>query len=227
MGWFVHVFIRGNPLCRGTLQQPPDLVAPDVLEADSTKVHDEDLGWDTGEYADPNTLGESPVPKRLPKAKIMTDIETPIPSSRDRLMGEVVQGAGDGESIDFSAMTILARGCDPQMALRASKVMPALLGDVEFVSCTDDDDFVAKLRQRRWSVVFFAPGACRYSAARMPIPGGRAHTTGWGLAEYRALVRHHQGDEIPIVETTDEREIVPRLMQALLQSRDKASPDGC
>jgi hypothetical protein len=142
-------------------------------------------------------------------------------------MAEVVNGADDGKSVDFSTKSILARGCDPQMAHRASKVMPALLGDVEFVSCTNDDDFVAKLRERAWSVVFFAPGACRYNAARRPIPGGRAHTMGWGLAEYRALVRQHQGDQIPIVETTDEREIVPRLRQALLQSRDKAAPDEC
>ncbi len=157
----------------------------------------------------------------------MTEFKNPRPSSRDRMMDEVVQGAGDGEALDFSSMTVLTRGCDPQMALRASRVMPALLGDVEFVSCTDDDEFVAKLRQRRWSVVFFAPGACRFNAARRPIPGGRAHTRGWGLVEYRALVRRHQGDEIPIVETTDEREIVPRLLQALLQSRDKGDPDGC
>ena len=142
-------------------------------------------------------------------------------------MAEVAKGADDGESMDFSAKTILARGCDPEMARRASKVMPALLGGVQLVSCTNDDDFVARLRERAWSVVFFAPGACRYNAARMPIPGGRAHTKGWGLAEYRALVRQYQGDQIPIVETTDEREIVPRLRQALLQSTDKTAPDDC
>ena len=138
-------------------------------------------------------------------------------------MAEVVQGADDGDSMDFSAQSILARGCDPQMARRASKVMPTLLGGVQLVACTDDDDFVAKLRERAWSVVFFAPGACRYNAASMPIPGGRAHTRGWGLAEYRALVRQHQGDDIPIVETVDEREIVSRLRQALLQSMDKTT----
>ena len=157
----------------------------------------------------------------------MTELKDPIPSPQDRMMADVVQSAGDAESIDFSAKTILVRGCDPQMARRASEVMPALLGGVGFVSCTDDDDFVAKLRERPWSVVFFAPGACRYNAARMPIPGGRAHTRGWGLAEYRALVRQYQGDQIPIVETTDEREIVPRLRQALLQSTDKIAPDEC
>jgi len=157
----------------------------------------------------------------------MTEIKDPTQSPQDRLMAEVVNGADDGKFVDFSAKAILARGCDPQMALRASKVMPALLGGVEFVSCTNDDDFVEKLRERAWSVVFFAPGACRYNAARMPIPGGRAHTRGWGLAEYRALVRQYQGDQISIVETTNEREIVPRLRQELLQSRDKSAPDEC
>jgi hypothetical protein len=157
----------------------------------------------------------------------MTKIKDPTQSPQDRMMAEVVQGADAGVAMDFSAKTILARGCDPQMARRASQVMPTLLGGVQLVSCTDDDDFVAKLRERPWSVVFFAPGACRYNAAHMPIPGGRAHTKGWGLAEYRALVRQYQGDQIPIVETTDEREIVPRLRQALLQSRDNADRDEC
>jgi len=161
------------------------------------------------------------------EGRIMTEIKDPTQSPQDRMMAEVVQGAGDGEPMDFSAKSILARGCDPQMAHRASKVMPALLGGVELVSCTNDDDFVEKLRERAWSVVFFAPGACRYDEARMPIPGGRAHTMGWGLAEYRALVRQYQGDQVSIVETTDEQEIVPRLRQALLQSRDNAAPDEC
>lgn len=133
------------------------------------------------------------------------------------MMAQVTQGADAEKPIDFSSKYILARGCDPQMARRASKVMPTLLGGVAFVSCTNDDDFIAQLRARPWSVVLFAPGACRYDAARMPIPGGRTDTMGWGLVDYRALVRQHQGQQIVIVETTDEREIVPRLKQALLQ----------
>jgi hypothetical protein len=145
-------------------------------------------------------------------------------SPRDRMLNEVIQGSESGTSIDFSAKHILARGCDLQMAQRASKLMPTMLGGVEFISCTDDDDFIAKLQERLWSVVFFAPGACRYNAADMAIPGARTHTKGWGLEEYRALVRQHQGDEIQIVETTDEREIIPRLRQALLQSRDGGGP---
>ena len=150
----------------------------------------------------------------------MTEIKRPTQSPQDRMMAEVVQGAGDEKPMSFSTKSVLSRGCDPQMARRASEVMPALLGGVEFVSCTDDDDFVEKLRERAWSVVFFAPGACRYNAAHMPIPGVRAHTKGWGLEEYRALVRQYQGEQISIVETTDEQEIVARLRQALLQSRD-------
>ena len=63
-------------------------------------------------------------------------------------------------------------------------------------------------------------------AGEQPIPGGRTHTKGWGLAEYRALVRQYQGNQIPIVKTTDEREIVPQLRKALLQSRDEAAPGG-
>jgi hypothetical protein len=189
------------------------------------RVCDEDIGFDTGERVAMFLISEPPIQRQFHEVRSMTEIKDLTRSPRDRMMAEVVQGADDGESMDFSAKTILARGCDPQMALRASKIMPALLGGVQLVTCTDDDDFVAKLRERAWSVVFFAPGACRYNAARMPIPGGRAHTRGWGLAEYRALVRQYQGDQIPIVETTDEREIVPRLRQALLESRDQAAPD--
>jgi hypothetical protein len=155
----------------------------------------------------------------------MTEIKSGNASAQDRMMAEVVEGASDAESMDFSAKAILARGCDPQMAMRASTVMPPLLGGVEFVSCTNDDDFVEKLQERAWSVVFFAPGACRYNAAKMPIPGGRAYTMGWSLEEYRALVRQYQGDRICIVETTEEREIIPRLRQALIQARDKTAPD--
>jgi hypothetical protein len=131
------------------------------------------------------------------------------------MMGEISEGRSKKTGGDNSAKSILARGCDPQMAIRASKVLPQQLGNPELVSCTDDDDFIAKLQERRWSVVFFAPGACRYSAANMQIPGARHHTKGWSLAEYRTLVRTHQGEDIPIVETTEEREIIPRLRQAL------------
>jgi hypothetical protein len=154
----------------------------------------------------------------------MAERKGPIQSARDQMMGEVVEGVREGEFVDFSAKSILARGCDPQMALRASKVMPSLLGGVELISCTDDEDFIAKLRERTWSVVFFAPGACRYNEANRPIPGAISATSGWGLAEYRVLVRRHQGEDIQIVETTEEREIISLLTTALLQSRDSSIP---
>jgi hypothetical protein len=189
------------------------------------QVCDEHTGFDTGEKVGTFLIPEPPTQSQFHEVRSMTEIKAPTQSPQDRMMEEVVNGADDGKSMNFSAKTILARGCDPQMARRASTVMPTLLGGVQLVSCTNDDDFVAKLRERAWSVVFFAPGACRYSAARMPIPGGRAHTMGWGLEEYRALVRQYQGDQIPIVETTNEREIVPRLRQALLQSSDKTTQD--
>jgi hypothetical protein len=83
------------------------------------------------------------------------------------------------------------------------------------VSTTDDENFVAKLQERKWDIVMFAPGACRFSGAKEAIPGGNAKTKGWTLVEYRALVREHQGDAAPIVETGDEQQIVPLLRAAL------------
>ncbi len=149
----------------------------------------------------------------------MSDSQNQKDMSRNRMMAEITEGVGDGELNDFSRKSILVRGCDPQMAIRASQVLPPHLGNPELVSCTDDDDFLAKLRERKWSVIFFAPGACRYSAAMMPIPGARSHTRGWGLEQYRTLVRKYQGEDIHIVETTEEREIIPRLRSALSKAR--------
>jgi len=88
------------------------------------------------------------------------------------------------------------------------------------VSVTNDDDFITELQRKKWSVILFAPGACRYDAVKLPIPGSRLQTTGWGLAEYRNLVRKHQGEDINIVETTDERQIVPLLRKALEISKE-------
>jgi hypothetical protein len=146
-------------------------------------------------------------------------------AARNRMMRELGEGLTESEVFDCSKLSILARGCDPQMALRASKMLAPLLGEPELVSCTDDDDFIAKLQARKWSVVFFAPGACRYSAANMPIPGARPHTRGWSLTQYRALVTEHQGEGTPVVETMDERDIIPLLKQALRRSLDKGPFD--
>ena len=97
-------------------------------------------------------------------------------------------------AVDNSRKSILARGCDPLASLEASRAVPPLIGNPEYVLTTDDAEFMEKLLSRQWSVVFFAPGACRFSAASQPIPGGNTYTQGWTLEQYRELVRKHQGD---------------------------------
>jgi hypothetical protein len=66
-----------------------------------------------------------------------------------------------------------------------------------------------------YQAVFFAPGACRFSAARQAIPGGNAATRGWSLEQYREAVRTHLGPDVPIVEALDEADVVPNLRAAL------------
>ena len=118
-------------------------------------------------------------------------------------------------SKDHSDKSILARACDPAMSYEAAKAIPPLIGDPEYIPTTNDTDFIDQLKARRWSVIFFAPGACRFSSAKRQIPGGIADTQGWTLNEYRSLVRKHQGNNIQIVETTDERDSVNLLRNAL------------
>ena len=135
--------------------------------------------------------------------------------SRDILIGRINDGLDTTQIGDNSNKSILSRGCDPEMGRRAIKLLPPVLGNPEMVSVTNDDDFITELQRKKWSVIFFAPGACRYDAIKSPIPGSRSQTKGWGLSEYRNLVRKHQGEEINIVETTDERQIVTLLRRAL------------
>ena len=135
--------------------------------------------------------------------------------SRDLLIGNIIDGIDTTQIGDNSNKSILSRGCDPEMGRRAIKLLPPVLGNPEMVSVTNDDDFITELQRKKWSVILFAPGACRYDATKLPIPGSRLQTKGWGLAEYRSLVRKHQGEDINIVETTDERQIVPLLRKAL------------
>ncbi len=135
--------------------------------------------------------------------------------SRDILIGRISDGIDTTQVGDNSNKSILARGCDPEMGRRAIELLPPLLGNPEMVSVTNDDDFITELKRKKWSVIHFAPGACRYDATKSSIPGSRSLTEGWGLAKYRNLVRKHQGEDIKIVETTDERQIVPLLRKAL------------
>ena len=121
--------------------------------------------------------------------------------------------------IDNTSKSILSRACDPFMSQEAAKSIPLLIGNPAYVASTSDDDFIEKLKSRKWSVVFFAPGACRYNAAQKPIPGGNSKTQGWSLKEYRKMVKELQGDDIIIVETSDERETVNLLKEALSKGR--------
>jgi len=121
---------------------------------------------------------------------------------------------------DNSRKSILARGCDPVASLEASRTIPPLIGNPEYVPTTNDEEFIEKLQSRDWSVVFFAPGACRFSAISQPIPGGNSQTQGWTLEQYRELVRNHQGEKIQIVETPEERETVSLLKAALEDARE-------
>ena len=123
-------------------------------------------------------------------------------------------------SVDNSRKSILARGCDPIVSLEASRAIPPFIGNPEYVPTTNDEEFVEKLKSRSWSVVFFAPGACRFSAAGQPIPGGNSQTQNWTLGQYRELVRKHQGDQIQIVETPEERETVSLLKEALGKAQE-------
>lgn len=127
----------------------------------------------------------------------------------------------NSEIIDNSRKTILARACDPAASINFAKIIPPLIGNAIYVPTTDDADFIKQLESRKWSVVFFAPGACRLSAAKRQIPGGNYDTRRWTLDQYKALVRKLQGDEVQIVETLDERETVKLLNAALEEARER------
>ena len=136
-------------------------------------------------------------------------------NSRDILIGHISDGIDNTQVGDNSNKSILARGCDPEMGRRAIELLSPILGNPEMLSVTNDDDFIIELKRKKWTVIHFAPGACRYDATKSSIPGNRSLTQDWGLAEYRNLVRKYQGEDIKIVETTDESQIIPLLRKAL------------
>ena len=138
--------------------------------------------------------------------------------SRDKLINQIKEVEDISPVSDSSNKSILARGCDPVMGIRAIELIPPMLGNPEMVAVTNDDDFIRELQRKKWSVVHFAPGACRYNATKSPIPGSSEHTNGWGFEQYRELVRKYQGEDIKIIETTDESQIVPLLRKALAEN---------
>ena len=124
------------------------------------------------------------------------------------------------KTTDNSKKSILARGCDPRLSMQFAQVAPQLLGNVEYIPTTDDVDFIEKLKSRNWSVVYFAPGACRYSTAKMQIPGGNLDTEGWSLDQYHELINELQGNEIQIVESIYENGAIELLNNALAKARE-------
>ena len=117
--------------------------------------------------------------------------------------------------MDHSNKRILARGCDPIASKHAALALPPLLGNPEYIATTNDEEFIEKLTQEKWSVIFFAPGACRFNAANQPIPGGNTQTQGWSIDQYKAFVRQTQGSEIQMVETPFEQDTLINLKAAL------------
>ena len=135
--------------------------------------------------------------------------------TRDRLMTLISEGIHVAQITDNSNKSILIRGCDPEMGRRAIMLLTPVLGNPTMVSVTNDDDFIVQLKQKKWSVIHFAPGACRYDSTGLPIPGSRQQTKGWSLRDYKTLVHKYQSQDIQIVETVHEHHIVPLLRKAL------------
>ena len=135
-------------------------------------------------------------------------------ASRARMFAEAVKGAGHEVPKGAVGKVVLCRGCDPVMAAAAPRIMGPLLGGCDLVVCTDDDEFQRLLQLRKYDVIHFAPGACRWSAAKKPIPGGNTKTRGWTLEDYKSLCAEYQPG-VPIVETTEESKMVGLLRKAL------------
>ncbi len=138
--------------------------------------------------------------------------------SNKTMMNELIQNKT--ATTDHSNKSILARGCDPALSLQFSKIVPPLIGNAQYVPTTDDVTFIEQLKSKKWSVVFFAPGACRWSAAKQPIPGGNYDTKNWDLEQYKALVYELQGNGVQIVETPYEQEVIPLLQKSLKTARE-------
>jgi len=121
--------------------------------------------------------------------------------------------------MDNSNKRILARGCDPELSLRFSKVVPSMIGNAKYIPTTDDVDFIEKLKSEKWSVIYFAPGACRFNAAKKQIPGGNVDTQGWSLDDYKKLIYELQGKDIQIVESIYEEGAIELLNNALAKAK--------
>ncbi len=122
--------------------------------------------------------------------------------------------------MDNSNKRILARGCDPELSLKFSKAVPPMIGNAEYIPTTDDVDFIEKLKSQKWSVIYFAPGACRLNAVKKQLPGGSIDTQGWLLDDYKKLIYELQGSDIQIVESIYEEGAIELLNSALTNAKE-------
>ena len=154
---------------------------------------------------------------RLPTLTALANPTRSMSTPRDQMISQIAVGSAGPDTGDASGKVILMRGCDPAMAQRAGAMLPPLLGNVKILAATDDGDFFKVLDDQgaQVDVVGFAPGACRWDAAKKPIPGGNDATKDWSMKQYREKVREARGEHIPIVETTEESQMVPLLRKAL------------
>ena len=123
-------------------------------------------------------------------------------------------------SEDHSKKSVLARGCDPILSAQFAKVVPPLIGNAAYIPTTDDNEFINQLKSRKWSVIYFAPGACRYNAAKRPIPGSNYDTRGWTLQDYKKLIYKLQGKDVQIVESLQEEGTIALLNNTLAASKE-------
>ncbi|MCT4624503.1 MAG: hypothetical protein N4A46_12855 [Schleiferiaceae bacterium] len=124
------------------------------------------------------------------------------------------------EIVDNSKKRILARGCDPQLTQSFGKMISPQIGNPEYVGVSNDVEFLEKLKTEQWSVIYFAPGACRFSDAKMPIPGGNMDTQGWTLEDYKKVIIEYQSEDIQIAESLYESESLNELVKALTKSKN-------
>jgi len=140
---------------------------------------------------------------------------------RKQMMEEMKQGSKHDEingidKVKKSAWqkTVLIRWEDPLLSKDADTLLTKQLGDANIISTATDDDFLRNLETRQYDVIMLAPGVCRYSYLKYDIPGSNARTLGWDVTKYRTTISSYQGD-VKIVETMEERDVIPLLRSAL------------
>ena len=140
---------------------------------------------------------------------------------RKQMVEEMKQGSkhdssGGTGKVKRSAWhkTVLIRWEDPLLSKDADKLLVKQLGDAKIISTANDDDFLRNLETRQYDDIMLAPGVCRYSYLKYDIPGSNARTLGWDVAKYRTTIRSYQGG-VKIVETMEERDVIPLLRSAL------------